>query len=256
MTDPAFDELASAHLDGATTPAEEARIAADPALRERVEELRRVRAAVAALPPVDPTHREGAIAAALAAFAADEDLQGAPAPVRSLPTVAVRRGPSPRVVRALGAAAAIVLVALAVPLLGRLAWSGDDDDRAATFESTGTAIEGAPDAGGSLDRAVTSTTVAGTQDLGAFDDVADSFHESAPQQVDGESTVTERPAGGSCPEATADTATGGSEAANTRRATVAGEAVIVVVVPGTGTAPRTLRVFRADDCTLVAELPL
>ena len=76
MTDPTFDELASAHLDGATTPEEAARVAADPALQARVEELRRIRDAVAEVPSVDPARRDAAIAAALAAFADDGSADG------------------------------------------------------------------------------------------------------------------------------------------------------------------------------------
>ena len=53
MTDPHdLDELASAHLDGATSPEEAALVDADPALQARVEELRAVRDAVwARCPP-------------------------------------------------------------------------------------------------------------------------------------------------------------------------------------------------------------
>ena len=110
MTDPAFDELASAHLDGATTPAEDGadRCRPGPAGTDRGAPPGARRGG---RPPLRWIRRSArrAIAAALAAFAADEDPQRAPAPVRPLPTVAGRRGPSPLVVRALGAAAAIVL---------------------------------------------------------------------------------------------------------------------------------------------------
>ena len=58
-----LDDLASAHLDGVTTPEEAARVAADPELVARVEALRAVRAAVASSPAADPDRREQAIAA-------------------------------------------------------------------------------------------------------------------------------------------------------------------------------------------------
>ena len=150
MTDPFLDELASAHLDGATTPEEAARIAADPSLQARVEALRQVRAALGEVPPADPVAREAGIAAALEAFAeaAPTERSGAlPAP----PVLAPRRGPSSTALRVLGAAAAIALLALLVPVLGRLA---DGDDQQASFEQTGSAIGGAPDAaaGGAEDR--------------------------------------------------------------------------------------------------------
>ena len=90
MTDPFLDELASAHLDGVTTPEEAARVAADPALQARVEALRRVRAAVSEAPPADPVARDAAIAAALTAFGEEPD---APAPRRSWPPVAGPRPP-------------------------------------------------------------------------------------------------------------------------------------------------------------------
>jgi hypothetical protein len=61
-------ELASAYLDGEVTAAERARVEGDPALLAEVERLRRVRAAVADVPPATATARESAIAAALAAF--------------------------------------------------------------------------------------------------------------------------------------------------------------------------------------------
>lgn len=63
-----IDELASAYLDDAVTVEERARVDADPALRARVDDLRRVRDALAAPvvePPAAPT-RDSAIASAIA----------------------------------------------------------------------------------------------------------------------------------------------------------------------------------------------
>jgi hypothetical protein len=124
-----LDELASAHLDGLTSPDEARRIEDDPALVERVARLRAARDAVrVADRPVDPERRELAIAAALAA--ADGP---ATAPVTSLAEVRARRGP-PTWVRLVGAAAAVALAALLIPRLLR-------DDHDATTLASGDARE-------------------------------------------------------------------------------------------------------------------
>ena len=81
MTDDTFDprdELASAHLDGATTPTEAEEVAGDPELAARVEGFAATREAVRTGDlPIDEERRETAIAAALAAF----DVQDAPIPI-------------------------------------------------------------------------------------------------------------------------------------------------------------------------------
>ncbi len=259
MTDPTFDELASAHLDGATTPAEAARVAADPALRSRVEELRRIRDAVAEIPSVDPSRRDPAIAAAMAAFADDGSAEGR-APESPLATVTSRRGPSPTIVRVLGAAAAVALLALLVPILGRLVGSNDEDT--ASFDSSGAAIENTPDRAesGADDRAATTTgATRDGADLGTFEDLASlvaAVSSADPLAGYGtDSSLADGPGRApSCPvPATGDTA---SEArVESARATVGGDAVVVVVHterPGV----RTLLVYRADDCVLLTERPL
>jgi hypothetical protein len=258
MTDPTFDELASAHLDGATTPAEAARIAADPALQARVEELRRVRAAVAQVPAADPSHRDAAIAAALAAFTDDDtDAADPTAPVSPLATASARRGPSPTVIRVLGAAAAVALLALLVPVLGRLAPSGDDDS--ASFDATGDAIEGGGETEVEDDHAKpTSADSSGEADLGTFEDLPALL--AAVAATDGQASSGTDALAAAPEEAAAcplpnlgDTAyTGRTEWAH---ATVAGEAVIVTVrTDRAGT--RTVFVYQADDCALLAEHPL
>lgn len=242
MTDPTFDELASAHLDGATTPAEAARVAADPALQARVEELRRVRAAVAQVPAADPSHRDAAIATALAAFTEADG--------------AARRGPSPTLIRVLGAAAAVALLALLVPVIGQLAPSGDDDS--ASVEATRDAIEGGR-AGEAEDSAVTTTPTdrSDEADLGTFEDLtalvaAVSSNDRTSVGTDALADAPE--AADACPlPSGGDTAWAGRT--ETAHATVAGDAVVVIV--GTdGTGSRTLFVYRADDCALLAERSL
>ena len=84
-----------------------------------------MRAALGEVPAVDPTRRDAAIAAALAAF--DED--GTPerdAPRRSRRSRR-RRRLSPTTVRVLSAAAVVAILALLVPLLAGID-GGDDDD--------------------------------------------------------------------------------------------------------------------------------
>ena len=97
MNDFERDELASAYIDDAVTAEERARVDADPALRARVDELRRVRDGLreSAVEPAADATREASIAAALAA-----------APVVDLGAARARR----RVRVASIAAAAILLV--------------------------------------------------------------------------------------------------------------------------------------------------
>ena len=139
------DELASAHLDGLTTPEEAERVAADPDLQHRVAALRAVQEAVrSGTTVVDAGRREQAIAAALAAFAEDHagsDEPGAGAPVGDLAAVAARRSErATRWRRVLGVAAAAVVLALSVPVLGSLGSDDDSEDLA-----TEAADEAAPD---------------------------------------------------------------------------------------------------------------
>lgn len=173
------DELASSHLDGATSPDAAALVAADPALQERVEAMRAVRAAIQHPVDVDAAARDAAIAAALDAF--DEEVAAPAAPAGGTVTpIAPRRSLSPTARRVLGAAAVVALLALLVPLLAN---SGQDDAESAdaTFEETGDAIGGrgeaeasAGDGGAEMGGAdaATSTSLRGqVLALGTFDDV-------------------------------------------------------------------------------------
>lgn len=134
------DLLASAHLDGLTSAEEAARVAADPDLQSRVAAMEAVRAALRAPVPIDETARDRAIAAALDAF---PDARGGT--VTDLAAVAARRGSASRVRRLVGIAAALLLIALAVPVLGNLTDDGGDEDMAATAldESSDRSSEGA-----------------------------------------------------------------------------------------------------------------
>lgn len=131
------DELVSAVLDGEATAEEVARVEADPALRARLEELRRLSTRVATPPPTAPAlaAREDLIAAALTAAGRDE--RDAPESGHVAEVVdlgARRRVPPPWV---LGVAAAIaVLVLLAVPLALR-----DDGTKQDTAAAPTTVVE-------------------------------------------------------------------------------------------------------------------
>lgn len=171
MTDDALDprdELASAHLDGATTPAEAEAVAGDPDLSERVAAFAAVRDTLRAdAGPVDEARRDEAIAAALAAF----DDAGAP-----VTPIAGRRLAPPRWLPAVGVAAAALLLALLVPLLTRD--DGDDGDQVAD-EGTTTAV--APEDAAAADRSLEESTLAAPA-LGA--DAGSTEVSAVPESVD------------------------------------------------------------------------
>lgn len=107
MSDFETDELASAYLDDAVSDEERARVEADPALRTRVEELRRARDAVrgSRVEPAPTAERDAAIARAIAAS----------------PTVDLRAERARRRVRIASIAAAVILLVGAGGLLLRSA---------------------------------------------------------------------------------------------------------------------------------------
>lgn len=172
-----LDELASAHLDGATTPEEAALIAADPDLLARVEALRAVRLLVASPPPVDDAQREAAIAAALAAYDADGEATASPATAaRPLTPVARRRLGSARGWRVAGVAAAVAALVALVPILASRS-SESSDDVASESSKLGTADRnedaGASDTTPTGAEALGPTSTTALQraiDLGAFED--------------------------------------------------------------------------------------
>lgn len=119
MTQQELDELVSAYLDGEATAEEAALVSGDASLQARVEELRAVKALVAA--PVDPPSeevRDQMVAQALAQHT----------PVVSLEKARTRwRRPGPRTTRTLLAAAVIGVVAISVVSLSQQ-YGGSDDD--------------------------------------------------------------------------------------------------------------------------------
>jgi hypothetical protein len=254
MTDPHDDEIASAHLDGAATDEERARVHGDPGLQARVAALGAVRDALQEPIPVDPAARDAAIAAALAAF----DAEGATPEAASVATVrpiAARRGLSPTALRVVGAAAVLVLLALLVPLLAR---SGDDDE--ASFEAAGDATSdaagedqvesGEPD----QQSAGLSTTSVPTA-IGTYDSLEQLFDALAGEAVrlgpDEDGSVGS-PEAYDLSECQPRRVPSGADLAG---AVVAGQRVVVAVVRGEDSGVRVL-VFDVASCELLADRDL
>lgn len=255
--DDQMDDIASAHLDGLTTPAEAARVRSDPELAARVERLRQVREAVGApdLQPIDGARRDAAIAAAVRAFEA-------PAPVTSLQRTG-RRATSRRTLAAVGVAAAIALVALVVPFLDRLDSDSADQSRS---EEAATALNAAPDddaAGGGSSDAATASAPAGGADLGAFSELAalQAAVRAAMEQPTAElgdatsstisSGTTASQGAGACPEVDARL-----PRAYSAEATLAGQRVLAVVHTAGPPGSSELWVIDPSDCSLVARTSL
>jgi len=269
LPDP-LDELASAHLDGATTEEEAARIAADPELQARVEELRVARDALqTAVAPVDPARRDAAVAAALAAFhEADATDRPATARVTSLADVASRRRSPGLALRVLGAAAVLVLVALLVPLL---AGEGGDDAETADAsredadleETAGDAFDDGSEAPAQPESGTASEAAGGTDaptttraalydlvgPLGSFEDV-DALAAAITREQGALLETTEGVSDLGCVQPR-DAAFSSSRVVIAADAIVAGEPVEVVVATEEDGA-RRMTVLRADSCTVLA----
>jgi len=241
-----LDDLASAHLDDPAHPG-----AIDDELRLRIERLGAAREALraSAAPPIDPVERDRAIAAALAAF--DEEPAGGDPIV--VPLRPHRRRPA-RLVELVGIAAAIVALALVVPLLGRLG-SGSPDDVAVA--PTVASIPGAASGGASSDPAPNAmaldSAASPSIDLGSFAEV-DALAAAVRARLDearrsvgnAETTAGAYSDGSACAEERA----AGGDAALTATATLEGRPVIVIVhETPTG---RTLVVLASDDCSTIS----
>lgn len=228
-----LDELASAYLDGATTPVETARVEADPELLARVEALRAVRVALAVAPLVDDERREHAIAAALAAY--DEQHQ-APSSATALgsltPLTSRRRGPSPRAWRVVGAAAAMAALAALVPLLASLSsdTSSDDSTTASVADDTSAQV---PSGAAEADLSTSTTAATAPGYLGSFE--SDDALVQALRDTPIDEQAAMAPDVGADPASCVDELVAGlPEGAIpilVATATVAGEATAVVVTP-------------------------
>ena len=257
-----LDDLASAHLDGTTSPDEAAQVAADPALLARVEALRAVRAAVGAMPPVDPARRDAAITAAVTAFeeAGREEPSNGRARVTTLSEVRARRGPPARILRLVGAAAVVLLLAALVPLVANLGSSSDDADSAgdAAFEETGSSIGGDTD-GASAPEATEDAATTGDQrtntvalgDYDSLDELAAAVRgDRAPNYSLG---LPDRAESASCAsDGLLEPSAGGASIVGRRTASISG-APVLVIITSDADGDRVLRVYRVADCSLVGE---
>lgn len=252
-----LDDLASAHLDGQTTPAEAARIAADPELTACVERLAAARDALrAADVPIDPTRRDQAIAAAVAAFDEEaDDLSPAlaAATVNPLVPAATRwRRPSRRALGLVGIAAAVALLALAVPLIDRLD-SGSNDDMA--LRDTGGAAGSTGDA--APNTALSAAPGVGAPDLGPFSDLPD-LADAVRSQLGAPAATESSPAAaasgtgsaGGEPAPCADEQAAGGPVLYTALADLDGQ-LVVVMVREESDGGRTIVVLDRQDCSTV-----
>jgi hypothetical protein len=158
-----------------------------PALLARVAELRELQAAVRDVSPADRAVRDRAIRAALDAYDSEADAGATdPGTVRPLP---VRRGPTPRTWRLVGAAAAALLLAALVPLLARD--TGQDDTAAdqTTFEETSEAIGGADQSVADAPPSSSPSPSVGLT-LGAYDSVDDLLDAAGPVVRDSPASAT------------------------------------------------------------------
>lgn len=244
-----LDDLASAHVDGEQDLPDPL----DDDLRARVELLATARDALrGADAPIDPIRREQAIAAALAAFD-DEPVELGHGMARRRS----RRRPI-RLVEMAGIAAAIVLVALVVPLLGRLDSGSDQDVVAPPAESTEDAASG----GSARTQMALGSADASASDLGSFSDVSaltDAVRAQLAEPTGGGSSpadaeTTSGPTPTSTEPACADERTSGGPEVFAASATLSGRRVLVVVQEDQ--AGRTLVVLDSVDCSTVSRTRL
>ena len=232
-----LDELASAHLDGATTPEEAALVETDPELQARVEALGAVRSALAVAPLVDDERREQAIAAALAAYDEQNDTT-VPAPsVGSLtPLADRRRGPSPHAWRIIGAAAAVAALAALVPLLASLSSRSDNSTAslatAGRDEDTDAQVPSAA-AESDVSTSATTPTAPAYLDLGTFenDDALVQEIRDTPIAAGAAETNDVVPDPTSCIDELIASLPEGAVPVLTATATVAGDPTTVVITP-------------------------
>jgi hypothetical protein len=284
MTEPPLDpvdELASAHLDEAAAPEEAERAIEDPDVAARVREFAAVRRTLRATPaPVAPATRDSAIRAALAAY--DDERAGATGRRRRVVRAdAAPRAGRPAWARAVGVAAAVVLLAAVVPVLV----DGDhgDDDRATTAaEDVGrpSAAPGAanaepyggaeadtssaaPPAGGGAGSAAPADAeaLAATADiphLGGHDDVA-TLAERVRRQLDGpgepeQATAPPPPAVATCLARAIDAAVARAGAVVLMATATLGGRSTTVVVTEVADEGRTLLVLdHAAGCRTLAD---
>lgn len=274
-----LDDVASAVLDGTATADEVARAGRDPELAARVERLGAARDALRATHAaglargVDEARREAAITAALAAYD-DETTTVAPPAAAPTPMAAVARRrlgtavPRPWLV---GIAAAVALLALAVPLLGGLG-SSDSDSEDSGDEMAAEVLQddAAGDDGGAAraqggDSEESLEAGAGPApnlpDLGPFDDLEVLATEAAIRaaEADGDLPVTtSAPSTAAHEETASPLATGApacpavADAAYVAQAELDGRPVLALVAREVGSdGTRRVQVIDAADCSVI-----
>jgi hypothetical protein len=259
------DELVNAVLDDAATPEERAQVAADPSLTARLAELRRVRDAVASpVRPLDEVTARRLLDTALRS--ADPHGSTAEPPGATLPASARRRDHRRReaTLKLVGIAAAVLLAALAVPVIGSLGGSGSDDsaDETATVaeadQSAGDDAAGSAALAESADSAAegssdeTFASERGVVDLGTFPDV-EAVVAEAGRIMDRTSIENEAeeapPEPGRCPSAGGEEADRGAVLLEAD-ATVDGELLLVRVWSGPDDAV-LIQVLDPSTCAVV-----
>ena len=167
MTDPIDHELLSRVLDDEATSEERAQVAADLVLAAQLEDLRRTQRRLAVPPaPLEPHAVDAMVAAAVAA--ADAATSPGDAGEGVVTPIAGARRARPRVLGALAAAAAVVLVLVVGASVVGLGDGEDASQQATDAPSTDDSAAGeAGDAdGGAVDEAASSVP-----DLGEADDL-------------------------------------------------------------------------------------
>lgn len=254
--DDTFDDLASAYLDDEVSDDERARVAADAPLLGRVEELGAVRESLRSSgAAVDPSHRDRAVAAALAAFDGGQ--------VASLADARRRR--SRRAAQLVGVAAAVALLALAVPFLEQLDSGSDGAVLAGRADDTDQTMRADASAPEMSSEALTAVPGAVMEDLGAFGDV-EGLATVVRTRLDGAAADSAPGADGSGGSGAGVAGSGqGQEPCATQRsaaepvvfsalATLDGRAVLVLVRGDE--AGRTLLVYDVAMCAEVVSQPL
>lgn len=262
--DDARDELVSAVLDDEADDATRARVASDPELTARLEQMRAVRDLVAApVAPLDEVTGRRLREAAL------DEAHGSPAVVAATASRDTHRRTPPAARWLVSAAAVVLLVLVAIPVLGSLPTNDDDGDESADSASEATSMIESADAGESFDEsggragddaATTDMNSIIGGSLGVFDTdealaAAAIDAVQSPPVVDDESTSEESDgANGAQPEAltSRDEVCRGSsdDTVAVFVAQVAGEARVVHVV-ALDRGERGARILEAETCRVV-----
>jgi hypothetical protein len=184
------NELVNAYLDGEVSADERVRVEADPALMAEVEQLRRLRTALADVAPPPEATRERAIAAALAHFDEQADAPTAPSASSKVVPLAGRR--ATRWMKAVSAAAAAAVLVVGGFLIASRPGDDDADDAAQVraTDAAGAATEEEPAAAPAIAESATTTSppATTTSRLAAADTAVEAEMADAPMIAAAEPT--------------------------------------------------------------------